>query len=198
MKKIINWVLAAILICGASVFTSCVENIDNPTPAQPVAEGDIVIPEDPTDDQMEVNVNADLLTAAISDFDDNSMASALLKRIPLSLADVSPDTKFVLLKGDDLFSVTNETWKAIAMVYLKGGFVAIERPTNERLLGFTVGLMAAVQFTLEDLLGENDGGAGWEDISVRRDVGFVTLRLNGEGKARHRACRHDFPLPHNR
>ena len=159
MKKIINWVLAAILICGASVFTSCVENIDNPTPAQPVAEGDIVIPEDPTDDQMEVNVNADLLTAAISDFDDNSMASALLKRIPVSLADVSPDTKFVLMKGDDLFSVTNETWKAIAMVYLKGGFVAIERPTNERLLGFTFGLMAAVQFTLEDLLGENDGGA---------------------------------------
>ena len=159
MKKIMNWMLAAILICGASVFTSCVENIDNPTPAQPVAEGDIVIPEDPTDDQMEVNVNADLLTAAISDFDDNSMASALLKRIPLSLADVSPDTKFVLLKGDDLFSVTNETWKAIAMVYLKGGFVAIERPTNERLLGFTFGLMAAVQFTLEDLLGENDGGA---------------------------------------
>ena len=159
MKKIINWVLSATLICGASVFTSCVENIDNPTPAQPVAEGDIVIPEDPTDDQMEVNVNADLLTAAISDFDDNSMASALLKRIPVSLADVSPDTKFVLMKGDDLFSVTNETWKAIAMVYLKGGFVAIERPTNERLLGFTFGLMAAVQFTLEDLLGENDGGA---------------------------------------
>lgn len=159
MKKIINLVLAAILICGASVFTSCFENIDNPTPAQPVAEEDIVIPEDPTDDQMEVNVNADLLTAAISDFNDNSMASALLKRIPVSLADVSPDTKFVLLKGDDLFSVTNETWKAIAMVYLKGGFVAIERPTNERLPGFTVGLMAAVQFTLEDLLGEDDGGA---------------------------------------
>ena len=159
MKKIINWMLAAILICGASVFTSCVENIDNPTPAQPEAEGDIVIPEDPTTDQMEVNVTTDLLTAAISDFDDNSMASALLKRIPVSLADVSPDTKFVLLKSDDLFSVTNETWKAIAMVYLKGGFVAIERPTNERLLGFTFGLMAAVQFTLEDLLGENDGGA---------------------------------------
>ena len=93
MKKIMNWVLAATLICGASVFTSCVENIDNPTPSQ---ADDIVMPEDPTTDQMEVNVTADLLTAAISVFDDNSMASALMKRIPVSIADVNSDTKFVL------------------------------------------------------------------------------------------------------
>ena len=31
MKKMMNWVLAATLICGASVFTSCTNNIgDNP------------------------------------------------------------------------------------------------------------------------------------------------------------------------
>lgn len=30
MKKIINWVLAAILICGASVFTACSANQDSP------------------------------------------------------------------------------------------------------------------------------------------------------------------------
>ena len=30
MKKIMNWALAAILICGASVFTSCSSNEDNP------------------------------------------------------------------------------------------------------------------------------------------------------------------------
>ena len=30
MKKILNWVLAAILICGASVFTACSSNDDNP------------------------------------------------------------------------------------------------------------------------------------------------------------------------
>lgn len=34
MKKFLNWMLAAILIGGASVFTSCIK-IDNPTPAQP-------------------------------------------------------------------------------------------------------------------------------------------------------------------
>ena len=30
MKKIMNWVLAAILICGACVFTSCSKDEDNP------------------------------------------------------------------------------------------------------------------------------------------------------------------------
>ena len=39
MKKIMNWMLATILICGASVFTSCTSNDDNPaTPDLNVAE----------------------------------------------------------------------------------------------------------------------------------------------------------------
>ena len=32
MKKMMNWMLAATLICGASVFTSCSESSDNPAP----------------------------------------------------------------------------------------------------------------------------------------------------------------------
>ena len=32
MKKLMNWVLAATMICGASVFTSCSESSDNPAP----------------------------------------------------------------------------------------------------------------------------------------------------------------------
>ena len=36
MKKYMNWMLAAILICGASVFTSCSSNDDNPVnPVEP-------------------------------------------------------------------------------------------------------------------------------------------------------------------
>ncbi len=36
MKKFLNWMLAAILICGASVFTSCTSNSENPvTPVEP-------------------------------------------------------------------------------------------------------------------------------------------------------------------
>ena len=30
MKKMMNWMLAAILICGANVFSSCTNNEDNP------------------------------------------------------------------------------------------------------------------------------------------------------------------------
>lgn len=32
MKKMMNWVLAATLVCGASVFTACSDSNDNPTP----------------------------------------------------------------------------------------------------------------------------------------------------------------------
>jgi hypothetical protein len=34
MKHIMNWMLAAILICGTTVFTSCNDNTDNPVPAK--------------------------------------------------------------------------------------------------------------------------------------------------------------------
>ena len=34
MRKIMNWVLAATLICGASVFTSCSSNEDSPSPVE--------------------------------------------------------------------------------------------------------------------------------------------------------------------
>lgn len=147
--------MTGVLLCCAGVFVSCVEKF-NPIPA---IDESVVMPVDPTTDQMEVNVTADLPTSAISTFDDNSMASALLKRIPQKSAVISPDTRFVLLKGDDLLSITNETWRDIALVYLRGGFVAIERPTNERLFGFTIGLMVAVDIMLEELLEGNGGTA---------------------------------------
>jgi hypothetical protein len=34
MKKIMNWVLAATLVCGSTVFTSCSSNEDSPSPAE--------------------------------------------------------------------------------------------------------------------------------------------------------------------
>ncbi|MBR1755526.1 MAG: hypothetical protein IJ739_03285, partial [Bacteroidaceae bacterium] len=38
MQKILNWVLAATLVCGASVMTSCSSNDDNPAPQSSIAE----------------------------------------------------------------------------------------------------------------------------------------------------------------
>ena len=40
MNKIMNWVLAATLICGASVFTSCTANDANDNPSQEQAKKD--------------------------------------------------------------------------------------------------------------------------------------------------------------
>ena len=40
MRKIMNWVLAATLICGASVFTSCTANDTNDNPSQEQAKKD--------------------------------------------------------------------------------------------------------------------------------------------------------------
>ena len=37
-KKILNWMLAATLVCGASVMTSCSSNDDNPAPQSNIAE----------------------------------------------------------------------------------------------------------------------------------------------------------------
>ena len=38
MKKIMHWVLAATLVCGASAFTSCSNNDDNPVVDNSLAE----------------------------------------------------------------------------------------------------------------------------------------------------------------
>jgi len=38
MQKILNWMLAATLVCGASVMTSCSSNDDNPAPQSNIAE----------------------------------------------------------------------------------------------------------------------------------------------------------------
>ena len=38
MRKIMSWMLAAFFICGASVFTSCTNNDDNPVAGKSLAE----------------------------------------------------------------------------------------------------------------------------------------------------------------
>ena len=43
MTKILNWVLAATLVCGASVFTSCTSSTDNPVDAETGASGIVMI-----------------------------------------------------------------------------------------------------------------------------------------------------------
>lgn len=158
MKKIMNWMLAAILVCGASVFTSCMnDTIDNPTPSQPEEEGEeFVIPEEPTTDQLEVKVTADMPTAVLSSFSDNSMGAALRKRVSKTTNAIGDDTKFVIFKGSDIQSISNDVWEQMARVYLNGGYIGIERATNKEMLAFAVVLGLAAGAVQYEMLEEND------------------------------------------
>ena len=78
MKKITNWMLAAIFICGSSVFASCVANEDNSSADVP--GGEVTEPYvEPTDDQLEVKVTADMPTAVLGQFDENSVGLSLTR-----------------------------------------------------------------------------------------------------------------------
>ena len=102
MKKYFNLMLAATLVCGAGAFTACTTDIaDNPS-------GDSTsptIPSEPTTDQLEVMVTADLPMAVLSNFAENSMGGALVKRVSKTTSDIEDNTKFVLFKGNDITSV---------------------------------------------------------------------------------------------
>ena len=67
MKRYLNWMLAAILVCGSSVLVSCVANNDNSADVVPGETTESYV--EPTTDQLEVKVTADMPTAVLSQFD---------------------------------------------------------------------------------------------------------------------------------
>ena len=144
---------AAIMICGASVFIAC-SNDDNPTPSQPKGE-EYVIPEEPTTDQLEVKVTADMPVAVLSDFSENSMGSALIKRVSKTTSDIEDDTRFVLFKGDDITNISNEQWLKIFRVYLNGGYIGIERATNWEMFEFSFVMGFGIGMVQDEMLEEN-------------------------------------------
>lgn len=148
-----NWLFAAIIICGASVFTSC-SNDDSPTPCKPKGEA-YVIPEEPITDQLEVMVTADMPVAVLSDFTENSMSGALLKRVSKTTSDIEDDTKLVLFKGDDILTISNEQWLKIIRLYLNGGYIGIDRATNRQMLGFSVVMGLGIGMVQDEMLEDN-------------------------------------------
>ena len=153
MKKMFM-VLATILICSASFFVACSDKDDDSS----VAPGGNTpeVPEEPTTDLLEVKVTADMPTAVLSSFSDNSMGSALVKRVSKTTSAIDSDTKLVLFKGDDIMSFSNEDWMNMGRVYLNGGYVAIERATNRQMLAFAVVLGLAAGMAQDEIMEEND------------------------------------------
>ena len=89
MRKMMYWVLVAILTFSASVFTACSDYDVNNPPSGPTQS---TITPEPTTDQLEVMVTADMPMAVLSNFDENSMGGALVKRVSKTTCDIEDDT----------------------------------------------------------------------------------------------------------
>lgn len=89
---------------------------------------------DPMVDMLQVKVTADVPTAVLSTFDDASMGGALVRRLGQTTSEITPETKMVLIKGEDILNRPFTEWLETAKIYLRGGYVAIEKPHNAHLV----------------------------------------------------------------
>lgn len=189
-RKIMNWMLAAILTFGASVFTACSDDDVNNPPSGPTRS---TITPEPTTDQMEVMVTADMPMAVLSNFDENSMGGALVKRVSKTTSDIEDNTKFVLFKGNDITSISNEQWLKIFRVYLNGGYIGIERATNIEMLAFAVVMGFGIGMVQAEMLEEN-GVEITSRTSSPTETRSVTSELQrriGNARALTRAAAND-------
>lgn len=185
-----NWMLAAILTFGASVFTACSDDDVNNPPSGPTRS---TITPEPTTDQLEVMVTADMPMAVLSNFDENSMGGALVKRVSKTTSDIEDNTKFVLFKGNDITSISNEQWLKIFRVYLNGGYIGIERATNIEMLAFAVVMGFGIGMVQAEMLEEN-GVEITSRTSSPTETRSVTSELQrriGNARALTRAAAND-------
>jgi len=189
-RKIMNWMLAAILTFDASVFTACSDDDVNNPPSGPTQS---TITPEPTTDQLEVMVTADMPMAVLSNFDENSMGGALVKRVSKTTSDIEDNTKFVLFKGNDITSISNEQWLKIFRVYLNGGYIGIERATNIEMLAFAVVMGFGIGTVQNEMLEEN-GVEITSRTSSPTETRSVTSELQrriGNARALTRAAAND-------
>ena len=186
MKKILNWMLAAIFICGSSVFASCVANEDNSSADVP--GGEVTEPYvEPTADQLEVKVTADMPTAVLAQFDESTVAAALIKRLPQTTTAINDDTKLVLLDDSQIKSLTEDDYFAMARVIFNGGYVALHRPKFENAFFFAVSLDDQFEKIQNAILKENGvEGADDEPAASSRNDGDMVRKVNNV-RALHRS-----------
>ena len=174
-----NWMLAAIFICGSSVFASCVDNEDNSSADVP--GGQVTEPYvEPTDDQLEVKVTADMPTAVLAQFDESTVAAALIKRLPQTTTAINDDTKLVLLDDSQIKSLTEDDYFAMARVIFNGGYVALHRPKFGNAFFFAVSLDDQFEKVQNAILKEN-GVEGADDepaASRSSDGGDMVRKVN--------------------
>ena len=147
-----SWVAIAIGIASMVTISGCCDddlasdsNLTPPT--NPVV--------DPNVDQMLTRVTADVPTAVMSQFDENSMGAALVRRLPNTTNSIQGDTKMVLIKGEDILSRPLTEWIEAARIYLKGGYIAVEKPHNAHLVEVAKQLSNKLEQATHDVLTES-------------------------------------------
>ena len=112
-----NYIFLAVLMMGiATMMTGCAK--------EDIASNDNGGGTNPTDvkvDELNVKVTADVPTAVMSSFDENSMGAALVRRLPKTTSTLDADTKMVLIKGEDILNRPMTEWFEVAKIYLRGG-----------------------------------------------------------------------------
>lgn len=152
MKKIFQWVFAAILICSmTAMVTSCTDDNNSSS------GGGSITPLDPKVDLMTVKVTADIPTAVLSSFDDTSMGAALVRRLPKTTTGIEANTKMILIKGEDIIGRPLTEWIETAKIYLQGGYVAIEKPHNAHLVHLLEQMADKMAQAEQELLTGDDG-----------------------------------------
>ena len=185
--------LAATLLGGAlSLFTACVkeDNTSSPT-TDPSTDWEKT-------DQLQVKVTADVPTAVLSSFDAKSMGGALVRRLPKTTSSLDADTKMVLIKGEDILSRPMTEWFEMAKIYLRGGYIAVEKPHNAHLVSVMEQLSTHFEQATHAILTEDDGSGiiinynpsnGQSANAVNAEAERFKVRIaNIQAKSDHRAA----------
>ena len=146
-----NYIFLAVLMMGiATMMTGCAK--------EDIASNDNGGGTNPTDvnvDELNVKVTADVPTAVLSSFDENSMGAALVRRLNIKTDEVTSDTKMILIKGEDIKNRPITEWFQAAKIYLTGGFIAIEKPRNAHLVQVMEQLSANFEQATVELMTES-------------------------------------------
>ena len=146
-----NFLFSAVLmIWTAMMMTGCVK--------EDIASNDNGGGTNPTDmnvDEMSVKVTADMPTAVLSSFDENSMGAALVRRLNIKTNEVTSDTKMILIKGEDIKNRPVTEWMQAAKIYLQGGYIAVEKPHNAHMVEVAEQLSTKLEQATVELMTES-------------------------------------------
>ena len=194
--------LLAVLMMGiATMITGCVK--------EDIASNDNGGGTNPTDmnvDELNVKVTADVPTAVMSSFDDNSMGAAIVRRLSNTTTSVNDNTKMVLIKGEDILNRPFTEWMQAAKIYLRGGYIAIEKPHDAHLVSMMEQIATKMAQAEDELLTEDNGNgitititpyngaSAPSNVSSAQVARFKSRIANIQAKARHRAADDQQPV----